>query len=68
MTVSYLIFSSFALFWLFTSYELELIVKIFLMIVYQPNFLFLGGLKACQFTLTLLNKTHLTHIEQRKLD
>lgn len=42
------------------------------MIVYQPNFLFLGGLKgglkACQFALSLLNKIHLTHIEQRKLD
>ncbi|CDG29753.1 protein of unknown function [Bacillus velezensis UCMB5033] len=48
------------------SYELELIVKIFLMIVYQSIFLFLGGVKACQFALSLLNKTHLTHIEQRK--
>ena len=34
------------------------------MIVYQPNFLFLGGLKACQFALSLLNKIHMTHIEQ----
>ncbi|QAR56923.1 hypothetical protein EBA29_01895 [Bacillus velezensis] len=68
MTVSYLIFSSFASFMLFTSYELELIVKIFLMIVYQPNFLFLADVKACQFALSLLNKTYLTHIEQRKPD
>lgn len=36
--------------------------------VYQPNFLFLGGLKACQFALSLLNKMHMTHIEQRNLD
>ncbi|RPK06406.1 hypothetical protein BSBH6_00029 [Bacillus subtilis] len=36
------------------------------MIVYQPNFLFLEGVKACLFALSLLNKIHLTHIESKK--
>ncbi|CAM2146307.1 hypothetical protein PT2222_180195 [Paraburkholderia tropica] len=41
-----------------------LIVKIFLMIVYQPNFLFLSGLKACLLTLFVLLPIQLTRVYQ----